>query len=397
MATINSYATAAGKRYRVRYRTPDHRQTDKRGFKTKRDAELFAASVEVSKARGEYVNASASRVTIAELAEPWLKVKEAKLKASTFRTVQAAWSVYVSPRWGATPVGAVRHSDVAEWVAELSAGTAVNSRSPKRRISKAEAKPKSATTVKRAYGVLASILDGAAKDRRISSNPARGVDNLPSKSPRPRIYLTHAQVGALAEAAGEYRAVVLTLAYCGLRWGEVAALRVRDVNQVRRRLTVRENAVMVGRRIVVGTPKSHEVREVAYPRLLSSLIDARLQGRAPDALLFEAPTGGYMVRPNTSENTTSWYLRALAAAGLQRMGVHDLRHTAASLAISAGANPKAVQRMLGHASAAMTLDVYADLFEDDIDTVSDALDQAASLASVGKTWSDGADEAAVSA
>ncbi|MDQ1531827.1 MAG: hypothetical protein QOE37_1932, partial [Microbacteriaceae bacterium] len=60
--------------------------------------------------------------------------------------------------------------------------------------------------------------------------------------------------------------------------------------------------------------------------------------------------------------------------------IHDLRHTAASLAISAGANVKAVQRMLGHASAAMTLDTYADLFDDDfdddLDAVADALDQA---------------------
>jgi len=59
---------------------------------------------------------------------------------------------------------------------------------------------------------------------------------------------------------------------------------------------------------------------------------------------------------------------------------HDLRHTAASLAVSAGANVKAVQRMLGHESAAMTLDTYSDLFEDDLDIVSDALERALQLA-----------------
>jgi len=64
------------------------------------------------------------------------------------------------------------------------------------------------------------------------------------------------------------------------------------------------------------------------------------------------------------------------SAGIEPMTVHDLRHTAASLAISAGANVKAVQRMLGHASAAMTLDVYADLFDDDLDAVANALDAA---------------------
>jgi integrase len=58
--------------------------------------------------------------------------------------------------------------------------------------------------------------------------------------------------------------------------------------------------------------------------------------------------------------------------------LHNLRHTAASLAIPAGANVKAVQRMLGHASAAMTLDTYADLFDEDLDAVADALDLAKS-------------------
>ena len=67
---------------------------------------------------------------------------------------------------------------------------------------------------------------------------------------------------------------------------------------------------------------------------------------------------------------------------------HDFRHTAASLAVSAGANVKAVQRMLGHASAAMTLDVYADLFDDDLDAVAVALDHIAGESNVGKMWAD---------
>ena len=68
---------------------------------------------------------------------------------------------------------------------------------------------------------------------------------------------------------------------------------------------------------------------------------------------------------------------AATAIGLKGLTPHELRHIAASLAVSAGANVKAVQRMLGHASAAVTLDVYADLFDDDLDSVATALDQAA--------------------
>jgi integrase len=66
------------------------------------------------------------------------------------------------------------------------------------------------------------------------------------------------------------------------------------------------------------------------------------------------------------------------------MTLRDLRHTAASLAISAGGNVKAVQRMLGHASAAMTLDTYADLFDDDLDAVASALDQARTASNVAE-------------
>jgi integrase len=70
------------------------------------------------------------------------------------------------------------------------------------------------------------------------------------------------------------------------------------------------------------------------------------------------------------------------------MTLHDLRHTAASLAISAGANVKAVQRMLGHASAAMALDVYADLFEEDLDGVAERLNADATKAGIGRLWGD---------
>ncbi|UGB34512.1 tyrosine-type recombinase/integrase [Microbacterium sp. cx-55] len=109
------------------------------------------------------------------------------------------------------------------------------------------------------------------------------------------------------------------------------------------------------------------------------------------------------------KSTTGWFNSAVARAqastavsitaaietgaepprAFPRVTPHDLRHTAASLAISAGANVQAVQRMLGHVSAAMTLDTYADLFDDDLDAVSSALDGAASNSGVVKLLSRG--------
>ncbi|MEV8266831.1 tyrosine-type recombinase/integrase [Microbacterium sp. NPDC076911] len=379
MGTIDAYETARGKRYRVRYRTPDHRQTDKRGFKTKRDADLFLATVEVSKATGEYIEPARARTTIAELGVGWLEAKRSRLKPSSYRALEDAWRVYVMPRWGTTAVSAITHSDVRTWVAQLSAGTAKTNRREHARTRGQGARPKSATVVIRAYGVLASVLDIAVKDRRIPHNPARGVDNLPRKQRKAHQYLSHVEIERLAAASGEYSTLVYIAAYTGLRWGELTALRVRDVDALRRRLAVNENAVRVGADIHVGSPKTHERRSVPYPEFLALPIARLCEGKARDGLLLGDGID-YLGRPRSSGASRSWFMTALDAAELERMTVHDLRHTAASLAISSGANVKAVQRMLGHASAAMTLDVYADLFDDDLDTVSASLNDARAAA-----------------
>jgi hypothetical protein len=91
MATISKYQTASGTTlYRVRYRTPGRGQTDKRGFKTKRDAQAFAEQIEVDKRRGLYVAPSDGRVKFGDLARAWLDSKH-NLKRSTrvhWRSVQ---------------------------------------------------------------------------------------------------------------------------------------------------------------------------------------------------------------------------------------------------------------------------------------------------------------------
>lgn len=110
---------------------------------------------------------------------------------------------------------------------------------------------------------------------------------------------------------------------------------------------------------------------------------SRLGGGIRRPKLSEAVSTGEDGRRRSGDGH-SWYSTALRKAGLQHMTIHDLRHTAASLAIASGANVKAVQRMLGYASAAMTLDVYADLFDDDLDAVGAALDHAASASVWGQ-------------
>lgn len=182
----------------------------------------------------------------------------------------------------------------------------------------------------------------------------------------------------LADESRSNATLVMLPAYTGLRWGEAAGLRVGNIDLQWRRILVRANAVNVRGAIVPGTPKSHESRSVPFPEFLAELLAKQCDGKSRDQLVF----GDGAVYIPTPTQGDGWFAGArkrsveIDPTFPPALTLHDLRHTAASLAISAGANVKAVQRMLGHASAAMTLDTYADLFDDDLDAVSKALHKA---------------------
>lgn len=380
MATISKYETASGAMlYRVRYRTPDHRQTDKRGFKTKRDAEAFAATVEVDKLTGSYVAPALGKITVGALGPDWLTRQQGIIKPSAFHSVESAWRVHVETRWAATAIADINHSAVQAWVTGL-------------------ATKRKGTVVITAYSVLARILDDAVKDRRLAVNPARGV-KLPARVKRKNIYLTAEQLQWLAVESGRYGSLVLLLGTAGLRWGEAAALRVGDVEFLKRRIVLHENAVTVGGDVHVGTLKSGKSRTVPLAAFVVDELAATCKGKEHGELIWSARDGGHLGPPSSHDSWLSGAVdRCQAVAGaarvkeskggkepttavFPRITAHALRHTAASLAISSGANVKVVQRMLGHSSAAMTLDVYADLFDDDLTAVADKLDE-----SVGKVW-----------
>ena len=108
------------------------------------------------------------------------------------------------------------------------------------------------------------------------------------------------------------------------------------------------------------------------PKFVMAELKKHIGNRGPDDLVFGDGVN-YLPRP---KSTDGWFVGAVKRAKVQKITPHDLRHTAASLAISAGANVLAVSRMLGHENPQVTLKTYADLFDTDLDKVSDALDTA---------------------
>lgn len=237
-------------------------------------------------------------------------------------------------------------------------------------------------SVRKTVNVLSGALQLAVEDGRLPSNPAHRL-KLPRVVKSSKRYLTHDQVAALAKAVGErsggsalgYDTAVLVLAYCGLRWGELAGLRASDVDLARRRITVRQTIVTDRGYPRVEPPKDYEHRTIALPAFLARGLEATLRGRTDPLPVFKGARSAAHLRNHVFRN--GWFDPASTAIGLDGLTPHELRHTAASLGGAAGANVKAVQRMLGHASSAMTLDTYADLFDDDLTAVADALDHRA--------------------
>lgn len=355
--SIEPYETKAGRRYAVRYRKPNKSQTTRRGFTTKRDAQLFLATVTTSKAAGTYVDPAEGRKTVEVFAEQWKSGRLAQLKPSSEATMKTAWATHVEPKWGTRKVSTIRPSEVEDWIGELG-------------------KTRAAQTVRRAVFVLSSILSIAERDGIISRNPCKGVA-LPSKKRKPMRFLTHKQVDLLAKHSGAHRDLVLELAYGGLRWGEAVALRVRHLVFLRKRIRIEENAVMVSGAYETGTPKTGEARDVPMHPFMVKPLSALCAGKGPESYVFGE---GHAPLPYPHA-TSGWFVKAVRAAQAEdktfpTITPHDLRHTAASLAISAGANVKVVQRMLGHASAAMTLDLYGHLMEDDLELVAKRMSEA---------------------
>jgi integrase len=363
--------------WRAHYRTPAGAQRNKT-FTRKGDADRFLATVESAKITGSFADPALARLTVGEWSTRWLEA-QAQLKPSTLARYESVLRQHIIPVWGNVKLASVSHADIQTWVQKLAA-------------------TRSASTARKSHRVLSLALALAVRDGRLARNPADAI-KLPREVQKDRTYLTHVEVRQLAEACGnpatsvikrrdergsgseEYRLVVLFLAYTGLRFGEMAALRVRRLNLAARRLEVAESVTAVNGVLVWGTPKGHARRWVSFPSFIAEQLAHHMTGKNGDDLVFTSPLGEPLRASNFRRDV---FGPGAHAADLDGLVPHALRHTAASLAIASGADVKVVQQMLGHKSATMTLDLYGHLFESRLDDVASALDRAARDAGVAR-------------
>jgi integrase len=347
-------------RWRARYYAADGRQRS-RTFDRKLDAERWLATQGADVVRGEWTDPTLGRMTFAEWVEVW-RTTTAALRPTTIALNEGVLRNYLLPRFGGRPLGRISASDVRAMVAEDVAGATLSN-----------------SAVRRHVLVLSAILGAAVLDGRIGRNPCAGVP-MPPESRREMRFLEADDVALLADAIRptHYRPLILTAAYVGLRWGELAGLRLDRVDLLRRRIRVDQQLVEIGGRVEFGPPKTRAgVRTVSLPRALVDVLGEHFATPAIQAsgMAFPTPSGGLMRRSNFRRV----FRRACAEAEfdggpLDGLVFHELRHTAAALAIAQGAHPLAIRERLGHSSITVTMDTYGGLFPRIDEEIAEGLD-----------------------
>jgi integrase len=218
------------------------------------------------------------------------------------------------------------------------------------------------------YRLLSKAFRAAISDQMIDRSPMAAV-RRPRQS---RIQLdppTAAELDAIVAAIQpRYRALTLVMAWCGLRIGEAAGLRVADWDPESRRIYVRQQSARYG----IGDLKTDASRRmVVAPRMVAAELDRHIKKYPPtDGLLFATRVGNAV----TNDSYYGAFQTACRKAGLRRFHPHELRHHAVTAMARSGAPIKAVQAAVGHASSKMTLEVYSHVNQQDLVDIADRLD-----------------------
>jgi integrase len=348
--------TADGK-YQVRFRDESKKQRAKT-FARKKDAEAFEAKVVTEVKNGTWLDPVVAHVNLEDIWVDFYELKQGK-KKNTLIDYENIWRLHLAPQWGKVAVIRINQIEFDKWVI---------------------AKKLSPQRIGKIHLVMSMLLDHAVKRKNLKHNPLkdalgrRSKANLPTASVEIATnFLTLGQLMKVAERAGYYRDVVLVLGLCGLRWGELVGLQVKDLNVSAGTLTIRRSLVEINGKLEESTTKSHRWRIVHLPQILQSACHRWVFDKNQDDPLFHTEEGTFLRNTNFTRRI---FIPALKSAEVKKIRIHDLRHTAASIAISAGATPNMVKEMLGHSDVQLTMRVYAHIFEADREKVAGNVNRA---------------------
>lgn len=327
-------------RWQARYLTPNgERVGAPRTFTTKGEAHRWLSGVEADLVRGDWHDVRLGEVPFLQWQEQWLATKRPKLQPATVELYTYLLRRHIVPRFGPLAIGRVTALDVQAWLADLHTTSSL-----------------SPNTVAKSYRLLKGVMDAAVDAGLIPKSPCT-IRGAATERHEEMQIATPEQVAQIAGAAGDrWAAFILTAAYSGLRWGELAGLRQSDVNFATGTIDVRRKLSEVNGHLSYSAPKTAAGRRnVGIPSFVMRDLEVHIAKHAEagaEGLVFPAAEGGPLRRSNFRRRV---WVPATDAAGVRGLRFHDLRHTAATLAAASGTSLRALMTRIGHASAAAAL------------------------------------------
>jgi integrase len=339
---------------------------------TKRQAQTECARLISEMKGGTYVDPS--KITVATFLDRWLDHVRVQVAPRTHERYAELARKTIVPLLGGVILIKLRPEQISAAYTKALAGG--------RRDGKGGLSPR---TVHHCHRILRQALGQAVRWQILARNPTDSVD--PPKVERQRLNTYDmAQTAELIEAMRGTRMLVPTLlaVLCGLRRGEIAALRWRSVDLMVGRLAVVESAEQTKTGIRYKEPKGGRARAVALSttvaeelmlhRLKQAQDLLKLGVRHSDETFVVAQADGSPLQPNS---LTHEWVRLSGKTLLPRIRFHDLRHAHATHLLSSGVHPKVASERLGHSKVGITLDLYSHVLpgmqEDAAARVDDAL------------------------
>lgn len=360
-------------RYLAQYQGSDGRRYSAPvTYEFKADAEAYLATVQADMVRQTWKAPVSTEETLGTYGLKWIAQRPLK-ETSRIRYLDD-WNNHIAPRLGDYRLDLVTPEVVRTWYADL--GTDLASKLAEKKKVSTATRQDGTSTVARSYRILRAILNTAVEDELITSNPCR-IKNGGTYRNTERPTLSVAEVDQLAATVVKrYRALVLCLAWTGIRLGEATELRRRD-------LDLPAGSIRVDRAAYpnpeggyfIDTPKSRAGhRTIAIPSFLVGEVQQHLgqfvQRPSADALVFPTRTGECAYGAAQTAIT-----RALREMGRSDVRVHDLRHTGQVLAAQSGATLADLMARLGHSSVNAAMK-YAHAAGDHGRQVADRMDAA---------------------
>jgi integrase len=343
-------------------------------FRLKTEAEAWERAQRSDQQRGEWIDPRKAERTLNEVIQAWRESWPNRLSSGTQSLYDSIIATHIESTFGPVAIGKIDHGKVQRWVNQLTAGG------------------RAAGTVRNAYGCLRSALNTAVRYGWLRTNPCSTAIDLPRARREEMLCLSATELRDLAERIDpHYRTLIYTAGYSGLRAGELLALTRADVDLLRGKITVRRALKDINGHLEVGEVKTASSRRtVSLPASLVAMLREHLAsalpgGSGPEALVFPSKTGKHirhrlLVRRHFrsavaghTDKEGEYHPGALPPR-LHGLRFHDLRHTAASLAIHAGAHPLLVSKQLGHSSVQITLDRYSHLMPNAAEALAEKLD-----------------------